>query len=33
MSPFLSTESREVALVPARAALLFVDVQNFCLHS
>ncbi len=24
--------TREVALVPARAALLFVDVQNFCAH-
>ncbi len=27
---FLSTTSREVPLVPGRAALLFIDVQNFC---
>ncbi len=27
---FLSTTTREVPLVPARAALLFVDVQNWC---
>lgn len=31
-SPFLSTESREIPIEPARAALLFVDVQNYCLH-
>jgi ureidoacrylate peracid hydrolase len=30
--PFLSTTSREIPLRPERAALLFVDVQNFCLH-
>jgi ureidoacrylate peracid hydrolase len=29
---FLSTTSREIPLLPERAALLFVDVQNFCLH-
>jgi len=28
--PFLSTTSRDIPLVRARAALLFVDVQNFC---
>lgn len=27
---FLSTTSREIPLVPGRAALLFIDVQNFC---
>lgn len=27
---FLSTTSREVPLVPGRAALLFIDVQNWC---
>lgn len=27
---FLSTTTREVALVPNRAALLFIDVQNWC---
>ncbi len=31
-APFLSQTSREIPLVPDRAALLFVDVQNFCLH-
>lgn len=31
-SPFLSTTSREIPLVPARAALLFIDVQNFSCH-
>jgi ureidoacrylate peracid hydrolase len=31
-APFLSETSREIPLVPDRAALLFVDVQNFCLH-
>ncbi|RVT81537.1 cysteine hydrolase [Rhodobacteraceae bacterium CCMM004] len=30
--PFLSTTSRDIPLQPDRAALLFVDVQNFCLH-
>ena len=30
--PFLSTTTRDVPLQPGRAALLFVDVQNFCLH-
>lgn len=30
--PFLSTTSRDIALQPDRAALLFIDVQNFCLH-
>jgi ureidoacrylate peracid hydrolase len=29
---FLSTTSREVPLVPSRAALLFIDVQNFSCH-
>ncbi len=27
---FLSTTSREIALVPIRTALLFIDVQNWC---
>src|SRR4028119_450849 len=31
-SPFLSTTSREVPIVPDRAALLFIDVQNFSCH-
>lgn len=31
-SPFLSTTTREVPIVPDRAALLFVDVQNFSCH-
>jgi ureidoacrylate peracid hydrolase len=31
-SLFLSTTSREVAIVPNRAALLFIDVQNFSCH-
>lgn len=31
-SPFLSTISRDIPLEPARAALLFIDVQNYCLH-
>lgn len=30
--PFLSTTSRDIPLVPARAALLFIDVQNFLCH-
>jgi ureidoacrylate peracid hydrolase len=30
--PFLSTTTRDVPLVPVRAALLFVDVQNFSCH-
>ena len=29
---FLSTTSRQIPLVPARAALLFIDVQNFSCH-
>ncbi len=33
MSPFLSTTSREIPLVPERAALLFIDVQNFSCHT
>ena len=32
MSPFLSTTSRDIPLVPERAALLFIDVQNFSCH-
>lgn len=33
MSPvFLSTTSRDIAIVPARAVLLFIDVQNFSCH-
>ncbi len=31
--PFLSTTSRDIPLVPTRAALLFVDVQNFSCHA
>lgn len=31
-SAFLSTTSRDIPLQPDRAALLFIDVQNFCLH-
>ncbi len=31
-SPFLSTTSRNVPIVPDRAALLFIDVQNFSCH-
>lgn len=31
-SPFLSTTSRDIPLVPDRAALLFIDVQNFSCH-
>jgi len=31
-SPFLSTTSREIPIVPNRAALLFIDVQNFSCH-
>jgi ureidoacrylate peracid hydrolase len=31
-APFLSTTSRDIPLIPARAALLFIDVQNYCLH-
>lgn len=30
--PFLSTTSRDIPVQPDRAALLFIDVQNFCLH-
>ena len=30
--PFLSTTTREVPIHPARAALLFIDVQNFSCH-
>ncbi|MCC1493187.1 isochorismatase family cysteine hydrolase [Cognatishimia sp. F0-27] len=30
---FLSTTSRDVPLVPGRAALLFIDVQNFSCHA
>ncbi|PWJ10057.1 isochorismatase family cysteine hydrolase [Jannaschia seohaensis] len=30
--PFLSTTSREIPIVPDRAALLFIDVQNFSCH-
>lgn len=33
MSPFLSTTSRDVPLVPERATLLFIDVQNFSCHT
>jgi len=29
-SPFLSTTSRDIPLVPARSALLIIDVQNGC---
>ncbi len=32
-SPFLSTTSRDIAIVPDRAALLFIDVQNFACHA
>ncbi|MGP1395000.1 MAG: isochorismatase family cysteine hydrolase [Inquilinaceae bacterium] len=32
-SPFLSTTSRDIPIVPDRAALLFIDVQNFCCHA
>ncbi|MCF3936747.1 cysteine hydrolase [Acuticoccus sp. M5D2P5] len=32
MSPFLSTTTREVPIQPDRAALLFIDVQNYCCH-
>lgn len=31
-SPFLSTTSRQVPIVADRAALLFIDVQNFSCH-
>lgn len=31
--PFLSTTTRDVPIQPARAALLFVDVQNFSCHA
>ena len=31
-APFLSTTTREVPIVPDRAALLFIDVQNFSCH-
>ncbi len=31
-SPFLSTTSRDLPVQPDRAAVLFIDVQNFCLH-
>ncbi len=31
-SPFLSTTSRDITIVPERAALLFIDVQNFSCH-
>lgn len=31
-SPFLSTTTRDVPIVPDRAALLFIDVQNFSCH-
>jgi ureidoacrylate peracid hydrolase len=31
-SPFLSTTTRDVPIVPGRAALLFIDVQNFSCH-
>jgi len=30
--PFLSTTSRDIAIQKDRAVLLFIDVQNFCLH-
>lgn len=30
--PFLSTTSRDVPLQKGRVSVLFVDVQNFCLH-
>ena len=30
--PFLSTTSRDIPLQKGRVAVLFVDVQNFCLH-
>ncbi|WP_240484606.1 cysteine hydrolase family protein [Pseudoponticoccus marisrubri] len=30
--PFLSTTTRDVPLQTGRVAVLFVDVQNFCLH-
>jgi ureidoacrylate peracid hydrolase len=30
--PFLSTTTRDVPIQPARAALLFIDVQNFSCH-
>ncbi len=32
-SPFLSTTSRDIKIVPDRAALLFIDVQNFSCHA
>ncbi len=32
-SPFLSTTSRDIKIVPNRAALLFIDVQNFSCHA
>jgi ureidoacrylate peracid hydrolase len=32
-NPFLSTTTRDVPIQPARAALLFIDVQNFSCHS
>jgi ureidoacrylate peracid hydrolase len=31
-APFLSTTSRDIPIQPDRAAVLFIDVQNFCLH-
>lgn len=31
-TPFLSTTTRDVLIVPDRAALLFIDVQNFSCH-
>lgn len=31
-TPFLSTTTRDVPIVPDRAALLFIDVQNFSCH-
>tara|TARA_R110002020_G_scaffold24424_14_gene80483 strand:- start:8216 stop:8875 length:660 start_codon:yes stop_codon:yes gene_type:complete len=30
--PFLSVTSRDIPLQPDRAAVLFIDVQNYCLH-
>ncbi len=33
LDPFLTTTTRDLPLVPARAALLFIDVQNFSCHA
>lgn len=32
ISPFLSTTTRNVPVQAGRAAVFFIDVQNYCLH-